>query len=361
MSGVGILSEAMAREAQGRFEAHLQQFLASNEERYAYGEWIESLYCDIAEYVARKAKRVRPILLLGSHGLFAGADAFLSHPALRAAAAVELLHTFILIHDDIIDRSERRRGMPTFHKRVESRLGTRACRERTGQNIAMVAGDVVFALATECLLGAGFEPARTQTALRHFLACAADTGCGEIQGILLGLRDIARVSADDIRQVYALKTTRYTIQCPLVLGAILGGASDDAIEAIRDFAEPIGLAFQMLNDIEEFRHLDADDPMFPNDLLDGRKTLLVRAAFDRLGECDRSFLQLCIDSPSLGEPSIHKVAELIAKSGATAALAEDARLLFARAAEALDTPALAPDHRDGLLALRDHVTRQIGA
>ncbi len=352
------LSEELLREVHGEFEAGLQAFFARHQERYAYGEWVESLYLDVSEYVARKGKRIRPMLLLGAHGLFAGDGDYAAAPAMRAAIGLELLHTFILIHDDVIDRSERRRGLPTFHKHVEARLGSRAGRERVGQSIALVVGDVVFALAIECVANAGCPEDRRGAVLSQFLALTTETGCGEIQEIALGLRDISRVSANEIRHMYTLKTTRYTVEGPLVLGAMLAGASQEAVQAIRQFAEPVGLAFQISNDLQEFRHFEVSDPMFQSDLLEGKKTLLVREAFERLNECDRSFLQLCLDSPSLGEPSIHKVGELIRKSGAEAVLEEEMRRLFDEARMALDTPALTPEQREGLLFLKDHVRSQ---
>jgi geranylgeranyl diphosphate synthase, type I len=358
MRGQCLLTAEVMREAHGQFEAYLHEFFARHQERYAYGDWVESLYLDVADNVARKGKRIRPMLLLGSHGLFAADGEFLADPAMRVAVGMELLHAFILIHDDVIDRSERRRGIPTFHKHVEGRLGNRVGRERVGQSIALVVGDIVFALAVECVATAGLPDHRRHTALRQFLSLATETGCGEIQEISLGLRDISRVSADEIRRMYALKTTRHTIEGPLALGAMMAGASGDAIQAIRDFAEPVGLAFQIANDLQEFRHFDASDPMFQSDLLEGKKTLLAQEAFERLNECDKSFLQLCMDSPSLGEPAIHKVGELIQKSGAEAVLEAETERLFNQARVALDNPALTPQQREGLLFLKDHVRSQ---
>lgn len=353
-----LLTADVMRDAHGRFEAYLHEFFVRHQERYAYGDWVESLYLDVTDYVVRKGKRIRPMLVLGSHGVFADTVDFASPAAMRVAVGLELLHTFILIHDDVIDRSERRRGVPTFHKHVEGRLGSRPGRERVGQSIALVVGDIVFALAVECVATAGLPDHRRETVLRQFLALTTETGCGEIQEIALGLRDVSRVSADEIRRMYTLKTTRYTIEGPLVLGAMLAGASDDAIQAIRDFAEPVGLAFQIANDLQEFRHFDVSDPMFQSDLLEGKKTLLIREAFERLNECDKSFLQLCMDSPSLGEPSIHKVGELVRKSGAEAVLEGEVARLFGEARAALDNPALTSRQREGLLFLKDHVRSQ---
>src|SRR3984957_7954511 len=136
---------AELQQAPSLFENFLARFFQENAERYAYGELFEPLYLDITEFVARRGKRIRPMLLLGSYRIFGGDRSFEDNSLLRAALSLELLHSFILIHDDVIDQSERRRGLPTFHKLVEERLGRLDDAPRIGANVAMVVGDLVFA------------------------------------------------------------------------------------------------------------------------------------------------------------------------------------------------------------------------
>src|ERR1700761_4743518 len=109
-------------EAPALFEAFLARFFHENAERYAYGELFEPLYLDMTEFVERRGKRIRPMLLLGPHRAFRGDRPFAGLSLLRAALSLELLHAFILVHDAVIGQSERRRGLPTFHKLVEERL-----------------------------------------------------------------------------------------------------------------------------------------------------------------------------------------------------------------------------------------------
>ena len=145
------------REASSLMEEFLSDFFHQNAERYAYGHLFEPIYDDLAEYVLRRGKRIRPLLLLASYRLFGGARPFSDLSLLRAATAVELFHSFILIHDDVIDRSEVRRGQPTFHKLMEDRVGKLPERGRLGQNLAIVVGDMVYALAIDTLLDTDFE------------------------------------------------------------------------------------------------------------------------------------------------------------------------------------------------------------
>src|ERR1700761_781384 len=91
-------------EAPALFEAFLARFFHENAERYAYGELFEPLYLDLTEFVGRRGKRIRPLLLLASYQIFGGSRPFEDQSLLRSALSLELLHAFILIHDDVIDR-----------------------------------------------------------------------------------------------------------------------------------------------------------------------------------------------------------------------------------------------------------------
>jgi len=335
-------------EAPAILEQFLSAYFHQNAERYAYGELFEPLYLDLSEFVSRRGKRLRPMLFLLAYRLFGGDRKFTDPSLLKSAISVELLHAFILMHDDIIDQSERRRGLPTFHKLAEERMGKLENRERIGQNVAMVVGDMLFALAVETLQSTDFPSQSRDAALSRFLRYVTDTGCGEIYDILLGIRDITRVSEDDIVRMYNLKTTRYTFEAPIILGGLLAGASPELLGEVEHITNPLGLAFQIQNDLIEFSHFDITDRAMQTDLLEGKKTLLMRMAFDRLNDLDRSFLQLCLSSSSLHDSSIIKIRELIEKSGAVAALRERMQDLFNRSEKALESAPFTADQREGL-------------
>src|ERR1700722_11270220 len=151
MSTPVSLLRAELQQAPSLFEDFLARFFQENTERYAYGELFEPLYLDITEFVTRRGKRIRPLLLLGSYRTFGGDRPFEDNSLLRAALSLELLHAFILIHDDVIDQSARRRRPPPFHKLVEERLGKIDGAARVGGNVAVVVGDIIFAMAVDTL------------------------------------------------------------------------------------------------------------------------------------------------------------------------------------------------------------------
>jgi geranylgeranyl diphosphate synthase type I len=330
------------------FEQFLARFFQENEERYAFGDLFEPLYLDMTEFVGRRGKRIRPLMLLGSYRVFGGDRAFEDASLLRAALSLELLHAFILIHDDVIDQSARRRGLPTFHKLVEERLGRLDDAARIGANVAMVVGDLIFAMALETLRSIDFPARLTDAALSRLLAYITDTGAGEIYDILLGTRDIARVEAAEITRMYTLKTTRYTFEAPLVLGALLAGGSEELLRELAELIEPVGLAFQIQNDVLEYQKFKGVDRLRQTDLLEGKKTLLLRVAYERLEDLDRSFLQLCLSTRASNDSSVSKIEQLIDKSGAVEELTRRMDALFRQSEEALDTSSLTPEQRVGL-------------
>ncbi len=318
-----------------RIDARMAEYLQLQRADYLRQPVLAALYDDLVEFACRPGKRLRPTLFLLAERVFADGKAPADDVApdlLAAAVSLELLHAFILIHDDIIDRAETRRGLPTLHRAVEGRLSSFTDRHRAGANLALVLGDILFALAQKSLLEATLAPpaiiARLATLL---LGCMVETGFGEAADIVYGMRDVSKVQTAEIEQMYLLKTTRYTIECPLAMAAVLHGVDADGLEALSRIARPAGLAFQIQNDLMEFTRFEVSDAEVPADILEGKKTLLMRTAFDLLNETDQGLLQLCFTACGPSEGTVSKARELITKSGAVRRLGHRMDELFAQA------------------------------
>ncbi len=175
-----------------------------------------------------KAKRIRPILALTVYETLGGTDGEL---ALAPACALELVHTYSLIHDDLpcMDNDDLRRGLPTLHKRYN-------------EGVAVLAGDALHDLAFLWTAEAG------NTELVKELAEAIGS-YGMIGGQMADMEAEGReVSEDDIRFIHRRKTAAL-IRCAVRLGAILAGANDDTLRALSSYGEKLGLAFQIVDDI----------------------------------------------------------------------------------------------------------------
>lgn len=350
---------------QAAVDQFMAEYLATSRPPYIRQTVNAQLYDDAVEFVCRPGKRLRPVLFLLAHRIFQRPGAPVADRDLLAiGTSLELLHGFILIHDDIIDRSELRRGRPTLHRVLESRLPTYADPARIGKNLSLVLGDILFALAQQCLLDTqGVAPTTSIRLSRMLLGCLMETGFGEAADILYGTRDIAKIGLTEIEQMYLLKTTRYTIECPLAMAAVLAGASEAAIAQIERVARPAGLAFQVQNDLQEFERFEISDAEVPADFLEGKKTLLIHTAFELLGETDRALLQLCLTGSSPSDASVSMAKELVTKSGAVACLRRRMQDLLDEAAAAASAEVFSASEQAGLKALirlvRDAADRSI--
>lgn len=359
MSPTDASIEKTAKALRARIDAQVGECLS----RPCLGDAIantllfHTLFEDLQNFTLRPGKRIRPLLFLQSAEIFSR-EPLSERGLIAVAASLEMLHAFILIHDDLIDHSETRRGEPSLHKVLESRLATLHNRQQTAQNLALVLGDVLFARAQQAILQSGLEyRAELLSLLLDYLT---DTGCGELADILYGVRDVSKVSHDEIEQMYWLKTTLYTIECPLVMGAVLAGCEPPVIDALKALAKPAGLAFQIQNDLKDFARFEVSDDDIPDDLLEGKKTLLVRTAYELLGDTERTLLQLCLGSPIPTESTVAKAKELILKSGAEPVLRKTMETLFEEACVLAQDDVFYKEQSHALLVLLQNVRKVIG-
>lgn len=308
------------------------------EDRIAQYPPLDPAWRELKAFLRRPGKRLRPLLFLLSYGLFDQRDTPPPRAALRVAGALELFHAFALIHDDLIDCSDSRRGKPSLHRALENDV---VASERNGKSLALVLGDILFGFAMECFIDPELPPIRAQVAMRYFLRIAQETGIGqaaEITHLDLPLADIAE---SDIEQIYHLKTTRYTIECPLVLGGMLAGAGDNVRQTLADFARPLGLAFQIENDLHEVALLPDAAPDLAYDFHCGVKTLLLKRLHDALSPGDQVKLAAALKASNTPE-GLNLIARLLAKSGVAQQLQLEVDNHFANARKALKGSTLPP-------------------
>ena len=178
-------------------------------------------------------KRVRPILCLESARIFSDDIATI----LPVACAMEFIHTYSLIHDDLpaLDNDDLRRGKPTCHKKF-------------GEANAILAGDALLTLAFETLANAPIEPARRVAVLSH-VAASAGTVNGMVGGQVADLEAEGRaIQPAELEYIHRSKTAAL-IRASIVAGAIGGGADEENVARLKRFGETIGWAFQVVDDI----------------------------------------------------------------------------------------------------------------
>ncbi len=338
-------------------EETMQQLLDDAAGTASRGLPSAGLYRELSDYVMRPAKRVRPLVFL--HGCAAfREDCDLRDPdLLRVACALEFLHAFILIHDDLIDNADERRGLPSLHRAVETRHVHGPHKAQTARNLSLVLGDILFAMAQRTVLAAHL-PCELRVALADsLLETTIATGIGECADISFATRDIAKVGLREIEGMYDAKTARYTFESPLVLAAIAMGAGPEACDAIRRIARPIGLAFQIQNDLAEFHAQDAFESALCGDIAEGKKTLLLRLAYDSLNETERGIMQLCVSVRPPTEAVVLRLRELILRSGAPKRLAERMSALYEETNRELASSGLSSSTIAGLKSLFETIRK----
>lgn len=246
----------------------------------------------VRETLLAPGKRLRPLLFCAACR-DAGSDPL--PDLMPVALALELAHAFILIHDDIIDRSDERRAAPTLPKRMDGLFAKKPADGFRGSDFALVTGDLLYTLAIESLLQAEASDAQKTEAIRLFSRAALDTGRGALLEMRAAQTPLRELTVEDVETIYALKTGSYTFALPLQLAAVFSSRhwkKDDPVFPI--IGKYAGIAFQLLNDQN-----GRDD-----DLRDGRRTwALVSAGSKDVKAAQRESayraLNLADDSPEV--------------------------------------------------------------
>src|SRR6478735_5951047 len=197
---------------------------------------------EIWRLVRAGGKRLRPAFTYWGYRAAGGQEG----PEIwRAAAAVEFLHTMALLHDDVMDADDERRGAPTAraHQTDAARARGQTHPGRVGDAVAIVAGDLAAAFAEQLVATAGF-PADRQT------AGAARLARMRLELALGAYLSVANLDVDPATVAY-LKGGAYTVEGPLLFGAALAADVPEVDEVLRAYARPLGTAFQLLDDLAD--------------------------------------------------------------------------------------------------------------
>jgi geranylgeranyl diphosphate synthase type I len=337
-------SEALRRAV----EHHLRQFLAAHRDFSGGTALAGPLHDAASDFILSPGKRVRPLLFLAGAEIFGMKSPARDPRLLSVATALELLHGFILIHDDLIDGSDLRRGRPTLHRAIEERLNPLIDREQTAAGLALVMGNLIFSLSQKALLDSRLPS--LPLLFERFIRYTCDTGLGEISDILLGVSELSSVQGRDIAEMYALKTGRYTIECPLAMAAVAAGLGQAALDDLAAIAEPLGMAFQIRNDLDEFESAGANG-VVPTDLLEGKKTYLVQTAYSLLDADDRATLELCLDGLEPSVATVSRIRDLVAKSDALPVVRRQIDRLFAESSARISQSSFDYATQERLVAL----------
>lgn len=283
----------------------------------------------VAEFARRPGKRLRGRLV--RLGWVAGGGRLPApRGVIRFGAGLELLHAFMLVHDDVADGADTRRGGPALHRLLGD--------GRLGEHLAVIAGDLLFVEAVDAMLGCGLPGAARAT--REVLATCRDTAAGQYLDVAFTAAQPGEVLPQAAREAELLKTARYSFEAPLVAGALLASARPAVVRALRQVARPLGLAFQLQDDLLPFRAGDAAGKPALADLTAGKKTWMLALAWQALDEMGRARLRRCLSQPEAD--ALDCVEQLLRGCGALCRVEREVQRLCALSRRAALRPSLAP-------------------
>ncbi|MFA5518575.1 MAG: polyprenyl synthetase family protein, partial [Spirochaetota bacterium] len=211
----------------------------------AESDYTKELYEVILEYCLRDGKRIRPMLLVNSYlGYRKGFKKI--KEIIKFAAAVELMHSFLLIQDDIIDKSETRRGGEAMHLLLQKKYLPGTGINTIGADVAIVLADVIFSNVIEIISRADVRLVDKNRFLSVFSGTYEKTAWGQILDSLSSMPKKADIESNIPLRISLMKTAFYTIAYPMTMGYVLAGESKKSeMKRIEEFALPLGIAFQI--------------------------------------------------------------------------------------------------------------------
>jgi geranylgeranyl diphosphate synthase, type I len=301
------------------------------------------------EFTFRGGKRLRPLFChWGWRGAGRGGD---EADVLAVAAAIELFHTAALVHDDLIDNSDRRRGRPTMHRMLEALHrdeGWRGDSAEFGRSAALLVGDGCLIWSEElfhsCTLGP--DPDRARSVFGRLRAEV-------VHGEGLDLIGEARgCSIDEARDIARYKTAGYTVRHPLHLGGLLAGADEKLLTAYDGFGLLIGEAFQLRDDLVGcFGNPAVTGKSIVDDARQGKPTVLIAVARALAGARQRGRIDAIYGSGQITEGEAAELRDLLESVGARAAVEQMIGSARKGALERLHGTGIEPDARIALEAL----------
>lgn len=308
-----MTSESLFPKIKNRFEKELYRYAQNIDRDYALRDLSPLLSSHIKDFMLRDGKRIRPVLFCAGYLGFSGKA---STGLYKSAISLELLHDFMLIHDDIIDNSDTRRGKPSMHAMLQKSIPKSGNIKFGGKDLAIVLGDIVYSMALDAFLKIKEEPQRKELALRKLISSALYTGSGEFIELVLGLKDIKNTTKKDIYNVYDYKTANYTFASPLAIGATLSGARPKEIDKLVEYGMCLGRGFQIKDDvIGTFGESSETGKSNLSDIREAKKTILIWHSYNEASQKDKTSIRKIFSMTNAGEKELNEIRSIMIKCG----------------------------------------------
>lgn len=316
-----VLLDRVRRDVDARLTGYLDARVA---ETARHGADVEAMAAAVRDLTLRGGKRLRAALVVA--GYRAHDESLPEDAALDAGVAFELLQTYLLVHDDWMDQDELRRGGPSVPAMLRRYHGS----QQLGDAAAILAGDYAAALSLDVLSRLDVPSERLVRAVSLFADIQQDVICGQQLDVS------GRASPEDLEGYYALKTGSYTVRGPLLLGATLAAAPPAVMAALEEFAQPLGIAFQMQDDLlGTFGDPARTGKPVGEDLRRGKRNAVVLQARSMLSDEELVQLDSVLGNRHASDEDVTRLTNLLQSSGVREAVADRVEALIRRSIGAL--------------------------
>jgi geranylgeranyl diphosphate synthase type I len=314
------------------------------------GRWRTDVKERMQEMV-KGGKMVRGSLVMETH-LFCGGESI--DDCLRVAGAIELLHTGLLMHDDIVDKDDYRREMPTFSKQY-SELGEEenvSEPEHFGKSMAIVAADISFFMGQGLLSRLEIDPTKRREVIELVFEEFSSVGLAEQVDIYSGYAP-EELTEEEIKRLYRDKTARYTFSLPFKAGALMAGADEEEIDRLYRLGEKLGIVFQLKDDeLGLFGSEEETGKSLGSDLEENKKTLHRLRLLEKIPEDEKDEMRERL-SGDLSRQEKREVVERIEDLGVREEVRERMEEIAEEAKEDIEELRIDEEARDFLRELTD--------
>lgn len=325
-----------------------------------FGQWHRQYYSNIKEYIMRGGKRLRPVLVILGYKAVKGDT--VPENLYTAALCVEILHNGSLLHDDLIDHDETRRGGKTFHATYRdinlSRTKDEGAAFDYGMTMAILGGDSLINLGASAITAANLE-SDISSHLHHLYEFAFQH---LVDGVLLEMNMISDETAttDTYLQMVRMKTA-VLFDRSLMMGAAVARATGSQLIALEEFGINVGKAFQIQDDIlGSFGDEEKLGKSSSGDIREGKKTMLVFEVYAKADRKQREEFDKLLGKPEISDEEIERVRELFRVTGALESTQKKMTELLTSGQQALEKaePAFDEKYKNFLIGLSDFLVQR---
>ncbi len=334
-------------------ENFLNKKVAENEK---FSPFVKSFLETLSEFTLRGGKRIRPALMYYTYSMLSDKEL---EEIKKASIYIELIQSFLLIHDDIMDRSPLRRGDKTVHKIFEEYSKIQKYKDdyHFGNTMGILNGDMACLLAYEIVSSSNLEKSKQSDLTNLISTKVSEVILGQIHDVLLAYE--SNYTKEDILKIHTYKTATYTFELPISSGVILARGGEDEHKILMEYSKFCGIAFQIQDDIlGVFGKDDITGKGAKSDIKENKKTLLTLQAYENSNKKQKDILNKLLGKEKLSDKEADLVRQIIIDTGSFDYSVKELKKYVQKAQKELNKLEYKNEGKDFLYAITDYLAER---